>query len=111
MAAVGWPTNGNVRQRAVRLWAALSTGRAARSPRIPSTPPLPPLSPLPPWRLRVGTTLEIQAHTFEPDGKILVVNKGVERFKVTKVQAAAAARPRRRPWRRGRRGGERSGRG
>lgn len=33
----------------------------------------------------VGTTLEIQAHTFEPDGKILVVNKGLERFKVTKV--------------------------
>ncbi|GBF97423.1 ATP-dependent protease [Raphidocelis subcapitata] len=33
----------------------------------------------------VGTALEIQAHTFEADGRILVVNKGLERFRVTKV--------------------------
>ncbi|KAI8463336.1 MAG: PUA-like domain-containing protein [Monoraphidium minutum] len=33
----------------------------------------------------VGTTLEITAHTLEPDGRILVVNKGLERFRVTKV--------------------------
>jgi len=40
-------------------------------------PPPPPRS--------VGTTLKIEAHTFEPDGKILLVNKGIERFRVTKV--------------------------
>ncbi|KAI8466929.1 MAG: hypothetical protein J3K34DRAFT_524170 [Monoraphidium minutum] len=33
----------------------------------------------------VGTLLDIQAHSFEPDGRILVVNKGAARFRVTKV--------------------------
>lgn len=41
-----------------------------------------------PYTHSIGTTLEITAHTFEPDGKILVVNKGLERFRVTKVRRA-----------------------
>ena len=35
----------------------------------------------------VGTALEIEAHTLEPDGRILVVTRGLERFKITRVGA------------------------
>lgn len=35
----------------------------------------------------IGTTLEIQDFVLEPGGRMYVTNKGVERFKVTKVVA------------------------
>ena len=70
-----------------------STHLASRSLSVVQTPHLSKTSTQPatsknnarPRNASVGTALEVQAHTFEPDGRILVVNKGLRRFRVTRV--------------------------